>query len=264
MHNITTIDLNTTLPITPDQTLITTGTIARNTANTWQPQRSQREKFNDTQVGKLAEDALACYLAKSNIAYRSWDDVRTDNFQQHAPLDGFIARANATHILHHPRFTAAANDAQQQTHFDLSFVEKCEQHGLYGVEVKSTRISPRHRNSEGKVDVERILNDDFLLYPKIRYGQLTTTLRQTLLMPENLTMTAQRTPFFLIRIYLEQLSETTYRAYLMGYLTRKQFFISPRLTVKSMPRRGKSERAIYYAVPLRAGRPVKDLQEFVQ
>lgn len=259
MHNITTIDL-----VATTQGLDAADTIATHTANTWQPRRSSAEKTRDTRVGKLAEDALALYLHNVGIAYRSWDDIRTDGFRQHAPLDGFIARSDAVHILHHARFTAAANKAQQQTCFELEFVEKCENYGLYGVEVKSTRIRPRHRDRAGRVDVQRILRDDFLQYPEVRSGHLDNGLRRKLLTPACLERIAQRTPFFLIRVYIEQLSISTYRAYLIGYLTRDQFFTSPQLTVKSMPRAGKSERAIYYAVSLQQGMPMDRLQEFVQ
>ena len=55
MHNITTIDLDTSV-FMPDQDLNISDTIAQHTANTWQPQRSYSEKINDRFTQRYGED----------------------------------------------------------------------------------------------------------------------------------------------------------------------------------------------------------------
>lgn len=251
-----------TLTGAPSSAPTTAERIAAHTANTWQPTRSEQEKQRDTQLGKLAELALERYLARVGVPYRSWDNLRADNFREHAPLDGFLAHPSAAERLFSERFAKAAQTRQEKAHFRPGFQQQCEQRQLFGVEVKATRVRERHLH-KGVVDPERILADDFLVYPPQRHGLLTPELRTELASEASIARTIARTPYFLVRVYIER-SATVSRAYLVGYATRTDFFGSPLLTVKSMPRAGKSEAAIYYALGLRQGQPMRTLTLHLQ
>ena len=232
--------------------------ITETTVNTWQPDRQVDELRADTAIGKVAEAALTSYLQQNGIGHLPWDDVRSDNFQSHAPVDGFIMRSATLQTLTLHGFATEANAAIDSAHFTQHFRDLWEHNGVFGYEVKSTRIADRHRAPDGSVDADMVLGDDFLLYPSVRHGSLTDRLRGQLLQQAERDAIATQTPRILFRAYVEG-KTAPYRVHLIGYIPRDQFFASPHFTVKEMPQRGKSERAIYYAVPLRCGFPMSGI-----
>jgi len=77
-----------------------------------------------------------------------------------------------------------------------------------------------------------------------------------------MSIAAQRTPYFLVRAYVEK-ARNDFDVHLIGYITREHFFDSKYLTVKSMPKVGKSERAIYYALQLKHGYPLSAISDTI-
>ncbi|MCS7062108.1 MAG: hypothetical protein RMN25_13220 [Anaerolineae bacterium] len=233
--------------------------LAMHTANTWQADRSLEERLRDTMVGKAAELAWQQYLTRQAIAYRIWDDIRQDGGVHHAPVDGFIARADEAEFLAGDMFARIAREWQEGAQFRRGFLAACERRGIFGFEVKSTRIAPRHV-IDGQINYAAILDDDFLVYPLLRAGLLDEVTRQELNNRAQRAAAAERTPYILVRAYID-MHCSTYRVYLIGYITRTQFFQSDQLRVTAMPQPNKSERAIYYAVPLRLGQPLSALRQ---
>lgn len=245
------------------------GLLATHTANTWQPDRSPADRLRDTLIGKAAELAWLRYLQRESIACRLWDDMRRDGGRDHAPVDGFVAQRDAAELLAGDLFADTARQWQEGAHFRRGFFAACERRGIFGFEVKSTRIGPRHL-AGGQVNYAAILEDDFLVYPPVRAGALDESTRQDLISQKQRAAAAERTPYLLARAYVEardaglrnaEASRAVYRVYLVGYMTRPHFFQSPRLRVTTMPQSNKSEQAIYYAVPLRLGQNLSGLRQ---
>ena len=243
--------------------------LAAHTANTWQPDRSPVDTLRDTLVGKAAELAWLRYLQRESIACRSWDDMRQDSGRDHAPVDGFVAQPDAAELLAGDLFADTARQWQEGARFRRGFFPACERRGIFGFEVKSTRIGPRHLVG-GQVNYAAILEDDFLVYPPTRVGALDESIRQNLISQKQRSAAAERTPYLLARAYVEardagagsaEASRVAWRVYLIGYITRPHFFQSSRLRVIAMPQADKIERAIYYAVPLRLGQNLSGLRQ---
>ncbi len=234
------------------------GWLADHTANTWQPDRSPEDRLRDTLIGKAAELAWLRYLQRASIACRSWDDMRRDGGHDHAPVDGFIAQPDVAELLAGDLFADTARQWQEGARFRRGFYPACERRGIFGFEVKATRIGPRHL-ADGQVNYAAILEDDFLVYPLTRVGVLDDSTRRDLISQKQRSAAAERTPYLLARAYVE-ISRPAWRVYLIGYMTRPQFFQSPSLRVTAMPQANKSERAIYYAVPLRLGQNLAGLR----
>jgi hypothetical protein len=243
--------------------------LAAHTANTWQPGRDGAHKLADTQVGKLAECAFERWAGQAGLACRSWDDLRDDGYRRHAPLDGFVALEALAGLVCGEPFARAARVAHaqasgtSQAHFPRGFLREWEQRGICGYEVKATRVGQRHREggaADGAVSFARLLGDDFLVYPVVRAGVLDETLRARLMRCDTIAAALGRTPALLVRAYVEQ-RESGARVHLVGCISRGAFFASAQLKVKTMPQPNKSERAIYYAVPLRCGSALAMLRE---
>ena len=236
--------------------------LAVHTANTWQPNRSPDDKLRDTLIGKVAELAWQRYLQRESIVCRTWDELRDDGGRDHAPIDGFIAQPGATELLAGDLFAGTARRCQDGAHFRPAFFPACERRGIFGFEVKSTRVGPRHRAGRAgrPVNYDAILADDFLVYPLVRAGVLDKAASRELMNPDHQACVAGRTPYLLVRAYVDRV-DAHYRVYLVGYMTRPGFFQSDRLRVTTMPQPNKSERAIYYAVPLRLGQGLSNLRQ---
>jgi hypothetical protein len=234
--------------------------IAEHHVETWQKGRSFEMKVSDILTGKVAERAVELYLQALEITYRSWDAIRNDDFKaKHAPLDGFFADANRVPYLLSERFATGARQHRNGPYFQAGILEALFEKGVYGYEVKATRIADRHL-SDGKVDLRKLLKDSFLIYPKVRYGVLTAELEAKLLLPESKQEVQERMPPFLIQAHVEELETSLgWRVYLSGYILVADLLWSDHLKVKPLYKKGKSEEAIFYTVPVRCGTPLSNL-----
>lgn len=232
--------------------------IVSHTVNTWQPDRPNAERAADAKIGKVAELALELYLQQHGVGYLSWDGIRMDNFETHAPVDGFLMTLETLGHLDVRTFTAQAHAAIVSTRLSTDFRNEWEARGVYSYEIKATRITGRLRHPDASFDGEKVLSDDFLVYPSIRYENLTPALRQQLLQQSAKEQVQSLTPRTLLRAYVDSVG-SEHTVHLIGYIPRDGFFTSPSFTVKNMPQPGKSEYAIYYAVRLEHGFPMSGI-----
>jgi len=237
--------------------------LADKTANTWQADRSDKEKVDDTLIGKVAELAFERYLADNGVAYISWDQIRQDGLAKHAPLDGFVMEKALEGIARNRLFIYSANQAQRPVYFDTEFRDICEENQIYGCEVKGTRIGDRLCHFDGSINYEKMLEDHFFQYPvSTRFGEITPELRTRLLGAAEKEKTAQKTPRLLVRVYVDR-QPNMFVCYLVGYISRDKFFDSPDLDVAHLFKAGKSESAIFYTVKQRYGYPLSQVIEWL-
>jgi hypothetical protein len=233
--------------------------IARRHANTWQKGRRAFEKASDILVGKVGERAWEYTLDNLFVTYVPWDEIRTDNFTEHAPLDGFMARCEAAHLLKSPSFLEFVRNNGEGARFVPGALDRLARAGIYGYEVKSTRVADRHRK-EGRIHAKKLLDDRFLMYPAIRQGTLTPSLRSELLHTESRKQVAQRVPPVLVQVHVDDLgADAGWKVYVAGYIHTARFLGSEEIDLRTLYKEGKSEQAIYYALPLRKGSPVSRL-----
>ena len=249
--------------------------IADNTVNTWQPWRKETEKYADTTLGKLAEDAVMTLFAKLSIAgYYPYDSFRTDGFKLHAPLDGIFS-ANFPRKL-----IDLINEDVQRSEGRLSVAtrEAIRAANAYSVEIKSTRLAEKYKTRAGFTSyndaasvrslVGYLMNLDFLCYPHfVRCGDMTydqyclfAEKRLNTHLPLNELKEKVRENELLhaydilIRVFMD---EENKKAIVMGWIDRFRFFSSPIL--RKLPSKNKSENALYFVKPLKYGFPLRDL-----
>lgn len=264
--------------------------IARNTAQTWQPDRTARETTLNTKQGKLAEDIFQKFVRQSlcGINILSYDDIRNDNFTKHAPFDFLIwPDDNLTDIR------CVVNAIQSDIGNSLSkFViisdrtrKLCEEEGVKFVEVKSTKVAARHKPVASNVGDDysdpswlkrlagKILCDDFLAYPsKCRSTSLENfniSDYAEILIKKGIPVgnygdilsfeTAHQLCDIFVRIYLD---EPARAAFLVGWIDKYSFYKNA--VLKKMPQFRKSELALYFAVPLMNRRNFADLKQFIE
>jgi len=237
--------------------------IAHNTKNTWQRNRPMDEIRRDTALGKLAERSFINYLETEGIPHADWDDLRQDDYQSHTSLDGFIAHPESTICLQSDEFASRVNNELQGAYLSVHLRDELESEGVWSYEVKSTRITRRLRLND-TVNVSAILNDDFLAYPNTRSGVLDDRLETLLLTDKYRESAKEKSPFIFVRVYMTPptLLTETVEARLIGWIDRDFFYAN--CMVKNMVQPGKSEAAIYYAVPIRRGRPMSELHDYIK
>lgn len=254
-------------------------TIIENTVETWQPNRSPVMKSNDTKLGKLAEELVTAYI-KSNIpsiSYLSYDDFRTNNFKKHAPFDGLIF-SNKININILKSLTIEINQEITNDEFGRisdKLKSKCLSNKIFLVEIKSTRITDRHKNSVGDVIIDTILKDDFLEYPKYLRVDKNNSIHN---FNDYISFAKQNRNFkcvkessceeeikseeklnmrhIYIRIYID---ESTNIAYLVGCISMKTF--ASEMILKKMKQPNKSEWALYLATSLKNGTDINALSK---
>lgn len=246
--------------------------ISENTHNTWQKNRPLEGILSDTILGKLAEKAIKAFLCKEsyggfNPLIAFYDDFRTDDLKSHNSID-FIFGKNIHGLLKAQKYiqTEMANcshdNKEASTH--RTFLEKC---GVMIGEVKATRIADRHR-SNGNVDGDIILRDDFLAYPiHLRttksvfdtQGYLDYVTDKYNLSVEQIKQeTLNSIADWQFRVYIDSNAGIN-SAYIVGCLPKYKF-IDP-IKIKKMPKANKSEFALYLSHPLVNGCSVKKFRE---
>ena len=138
---------------------------------------------------------------------------------------------------------------------------------IYTMEIKSTRITNRHKEKD-TINYQAILNDDFLTYPKFyrkvpseieinnwdRY--LDYCISNSRVQPDiDLTILQEielnNMYDFYARVYVDQINDNLFDIHIMGYITKQDFIKNS--VIKRMPQYGKSEQALYITTQIRNG-----------
>jgi hypothetical protein len=245
-------------------------TIIENTVNTWQETRTKISKESDTKLGKLAEDIFQAYVKQNikHITYLSYDDIRTNNFKKHAPFDGLLFNNENINIDNLREIIKEINSeitANKWGKISDKLKLKCLKQHIFITEIKSTRITDRHKNN-GAVSLEALLKDDFLEYPKYLrkdsfnsinnyedYIEFCKKYRNFNCKSGNCLDDIKKEELLnmrhlYIRIYID---EKELVAYIIGCISNRTFIKNSK--IKKMPQRGKSEFALYLATSLKNG-----------
>ncbi len=207
--------------------------IIKNTNNTWQANRSEKEKFSDSKIGKQAEDVFEKFVnVEDNLYfYLPYDDFRIDNFENHAPFDGLYVNKN-TSLNDINSIKNKINHIMKKNKYGklyfLDFLRKdMRKLGIFIVEVKSTRLKENNKKNN-QINFDKIKNHDFLSYPKL----LRKTENQNFNEIDYINISKQKgianinqeekdnTADILVRVYIDEKKQ---EASLIGYITNKNF-----------------------------------------
>ena len=252
--------------------------ISENTMNTWQRGRGQEEKKADTELGKLAEDAVITALENLHIKnYHSYDNFRSDGFTKHAPFDGVFVE-NMTQ-----KISNLINQGVEKEGSKLSAEtrNKLRLDQVFTVEVKSTRLTQKYREKAGFTSysdmksiealVQSLLQSyDFITYPFFtRYGDMTYL--QYCMFAEKRLNTGKtgnelkehireieldNADDIYIRVFMD---EENSKALVMGWIDRVKLFSPPETKKLVLP--GKSEVPLYFAKSLVQGESLKTISQ---
>ena len=254
---------------------------AHHTQNTWQPGRGQAEIMRDTLQGKVAEGAFEEFLSQYPwLGYITYDSFRQDNGLKHAPFDGLLYdRGSLTREAGAQCLRQVVLDIHNDPYGRLTDAtrEMLRENHVITVEIKSTEVNNRKRQAARKTPgafrdnlFREIRSDDFLYYPKYlrcsgdvqdfagycRYvkehvpgfrGIPSGKIPDALLKEEN-----AHAADLLIRVYIY---DTV--AMLMGYAWKEELFAARH--IKHFFKPGKSEKALYFALPISQGHSCLDL-----
>lgn len=252
--------------------------IALHTANTWQTNRTFKDKTKDTQLGKLAEhiveQSFDFYGVKNYITY---DSFRLDSFELHAPFDGVFYHGDMEDIARIVYEDLKVYGAKLSANTRNLLREK----GVKTVEIKSTRISQKYKDKVGFKDYKEsesidklisYLNSlDYIMYPFYKregsynytYGDYCNYIKYRLKLDYNGKELAEEvkkielenaTDIYL-RVFIDEIEKI---AIVMGYITREKLLENPE--IKKLIQIGKSERTIYFARRITDGFHIKFLK----
>lgn len=270
--------------------------IVENTENTWQPGRERQETFGNTEQGKTAEKIVEAFMEQEfgqTLEMKSYDSIRCDNYEKHAPFDFLIWERGKVNI--EPIVTAIQNDiraaAGRYVRISQPTRKLCRENGVKIAEVKSTKVAERHKNIanfngnyEDNISVKNLINriiasDDFLCYPayrrkeirsdysiedycnevKARYEWLAdydgTKLVEQIIAHE---CKIQLCDLF-VRVYID---EEASRGFIIGWIQKEDFY-SGEVQFKRMSQPNKSEYALYWAKPLRHLKEIQKIDQAV-
>lgn len=257
--------------------------IAQNTKNTWQSERKEEETLENTEQGKTAEKILECFLRQEmgqNVEFCTYDAIRCDNYKKHAPFDFLVwekGKADREAIVKaiQKDILAATGDYVKISKATRSL---CKSRNVKIVEVKSTKITDRHKTGAGfngdytnRQAVETLLKqiiqeDDFLCYPlykrketrehysvedycrevkarcKVLAGFEGKKLQEKVIAFEK---ESQLSDLF-VRVYLD---EDACKGFLLGWIKKEDLY-DETVCFKRMAQKGKSEYALYWAKSL--------------
>lgn len=244
--------------------------IVLNTSNTWQEYRTDKEKKSDSSLGKTAEKVFEYFvnIEKNQYFYVPYDDFRVDNYKNHAPFDGlYIDKKTTPEIINKFKKEIGkifSNNKYGKLHNLKKIRSDLIHNGIFIVEVKSTRLTEKYK-TDGNINFEVVKNHDFLTYPihlrttsqsnfneqdYYKYCQETKKIELDNINKDEKDNTAD----LLIRVYIDEKKNV---AYLMGYIKNTEFQIKK--IMKKMIKDKKSEKAIYWCVPILEGQPILNL-----
>lgn len=263
--------------------------IAGNTAQTWQEGRTAQETARDTGLGKLSEDIFQEFVRQSfpGVNILSYDEIRNDGYTKHAPFDFLVwpddSAADIDRVVNCIR--EDIGNSQGPVKISDRTRQLCQGEGIKIVEIKSTRITSRLKPSafNGNADysdprwtkqiAEKILGDDFLTYPNMCRKTSSYSFAMSdyirLLSGKGIAVrnddavrrfeTQRQLWDISVRIYVD---EPANAAFIVGWIDKNSFYQSAAL--KRMPQPGKSERALYFAVPLTRRKSFGSFEQFVE
>lgn len=264
--------------------------IASNTSNTWQQDRSQEEKLSNTAQGKQAEemfsDFVSFFQTRKSIVYMSYDEFRNDNFAQHAPMDGILFKNGNPVIDDIVRLILKDQEEGSYVKLSTHVRKQLTDASVYTVEIKSSRIPDKdyklidrdnfqNRRQQNTL-IDALRERDLFTYPEYtrslgkgirNFEQYCEYVRVSV--PEFANMTGDELRSAIVlhesraksdihtRIFLDWTSTGSVIGYLLGYALKDDFFKEPKII--TMPRKGKSEDALYYAYPIRKTEALQSL-----
>lgn len=258
--------------------------IVEHTHNTWQANRPKEEIRENTIQGKKAELVIEKILTENSKArFISYDTIRADKFEKHAPFDGLIYQADMDDSSIKEAVNRINNDVAQSVGDSGLIAENTrkylEDQGIYTIEIKSSLLqvsrdyksmfhkSPKERTNE---DYEALCTHirefyDYFTYPHycrddssinrfyeyVKYVQKlrklnTSTNRQTFLY-ELMKIEFDNSCNIYTRVFFDVISD---ELIVPGYVLKGRFFEEPR--IRKMPSQ-KSKNAIYYMYHMRYG-----------
>ncbi|GEM_PF-816396 len=258
--------------------------IVTHTHNTWQHDRPVAEIRANTIQGKKAEIVIEKLLAENSAArYLSYDKLRNDNFEMHAPFDGLIYNCSTGKNRLNEVVRTINNDVKNSVG-DTGMLkpetrEFLEDNGFYTIEIKSSLLqNPRdYRNMTHKNRTDRTREDyiclcdhikefyDFFVYPHYcrdninicSFYDYTVYVRGK--NPEfrncsieNFIIKLMRDEYrnacnIYTRVFFDPLSD---EIIIPGYVVKNRFFEEPRIQKMPSP---KSRNAIYYMYHMKYG-----------
>lgn len=263
--------------------------IVTHTHNTWQQNRPIEEIRANTKQGKKAEIVVEKFLEdNSRSRYLSYDKIRRDEFEKHAPFDGIIYSitverevliAAIEHINEDVR--TSAGDSGTIT---VSTREFMENNGIYTVEIKSSMLQdPRdYVRMQHKIKEERTEDDyrrlceyikgfyDYFVYPhfcrdniniKTFYDYTVFIRRQRNYFPKDkqaflydlMKDEYDNACDIYTRVFFDNISN---EIIIPGYVIKTRFFEEPRIRKMPSP---KSRNAIYYMYHMRLGKSLIEI-----
>lgn len=245
--------------------------IAGHTVNTWQQDRGNEERYNNTVQGKLAEYALEQYLEQqTSIRYLSYDKFRKDDFKKHAPFDGLIFSIKqkreilnqCTKEINIEVYNNAAGQISERMR------ERLEAHGVFTVEIKSSQLRDKDyrgvqhlehpRTTEDyKNIIENIKKWDYFVYPHYtrRSNQISSFYEYAEQVRRQSEYSNLGNQEFLKKLMLKEFWNAcdvytrlyfdykTNEIIIPGYMLKSWFYHNPK--IGKMPG-GKSGMALYY------------------
>lgn len=254
--------------------------IANNTAETWQPDRNEGERDENTRQGKIAEEIFETYVEtfwRNSLFIKSYDDIRNDNYEKHAPFDYLIwndARTDVTPIIE-----AVQNDISHTVNQFVRLSEYtrdlCKDMNVKIAEVKSTQIREKLKHNAGFMDnyddidsvrkLARIIRrtDDVFCYPYFKRSEmsldyslndyckyvktiepLVRTLDGADLKKGVIDLERQKQCCdIFIRVYVDKNAQ---KGFIIGWMQRERL-LDYAVNLKKMFQPNKSEKALYFA-----------------
>lgn len=268
--------------------------ITNNTEETWQPDRETNERGSNTEQGKIAEEIVEQFLRRffaNRISLKSYDEIRNDRFEKHAPFDFLIWETGSADIsqIECSIRNDITNTPDKFVRLSKDTRRLCKDRNVKIVEVKSTKIRnalKRDSGFNGKYDDQRevlkLVNeikrcddvfcyphfkrcdpdinysiDDYCQYAKSREGLLADLtgeqLRRRVI---DLEVTHQCSDIF-VRVYLDQEAK---RGLVIGWMQREKL-LDDAVVFKKMVQKNKSEKALYFAKNLAEVKGIDLLQQ---
>lgn len=259
--------------------------IVVHTHNTWQHDRPIEEIRANTIQGKKAEWVIEKILEENcESRYISYDSIRNDGFEKHAPFDGIIF---GNHVSQHnlSAMIDRINCDVENSSSDSGLIkpetrEVLEDNGVYTVEIKSSLLQdPRdykkmvHKSLSQRDETDyKILCEyitdfyDYFVYP--HYCRDSQTIRSfydyTVYVRRYNERYRNCTPEEFLKLLMREEFENACNIYtrvffdvisneiiIPGYITKTRFFEEPRIQKMPSP---KSWNAIYYMFHMKYGK----------
>ena len=252
--------------------------IAAHTKNTWQRKRGSAETLNNTSQGKLAEFALEQYLEnKTNVRYLSYDDLRADQFDKHAPFDGLLYQASVDpqHILDWTNEINKEVSVSPSGQISEALRARMADDHIFTVEIKSSQLRAKDYQGVSNVRLPRQVQDyqqiirnikkwDYIVYPHFtrRSDTITSFYEYAEFVRDQKGLAEQSNQEFLRNLILDEFNNAcdiytrlyfdyqSNELFIPGYITKAEFFRNPKIGKMFGEKSGK---ALYYMRSIATG-----------